>query len=340
MHAKRVVLKPGKEKAIRHRHHWIFSGAVASMPEGDEGALWPVYSSNGQLLGSAYFNQKVNIVGRMVAFGEISPHDAIRQHLEQAVALRERLFRGSDTNAYRLVNAEGDLLPGLIVDRYDQVLAIQISTLGMDRLRPFIVEELQRLIKPRSIYEKSHMSSRREEGLTDVQGLVLGESVDEVEIRENGLRFLVSIAEGQKTGFFLDHREMRVSVKEMAKDKRVLNCFAYTGGFSIYAAAGGAKLVESVDLSAQAIAWARKNDQLNGFGTPDSHFHVADVFEFLRQRDLPFDLVILDPPAFAKKQRDVIAACRGYKEINRVAMQKMPKGSLLLTSSCSYHVDA
>lgn len=340
MHAKGVILKPGKEKAIRHRHHWIFSGAVASFPEGNDGSLWPVYSANGDLLGSGYFNRKVSLAGRMVAFGETPPHEAMRQHLEQAVLLRKKLFQGSDTNAYRLVNAEGDLLPGLIVDRYDQVLSIQISTLGMDALRPFIVEELQRLLKPRSIYEKSHMSSRREEGLTDVQGLVSGEPVKDVEIRENGLRFLVSIAEGQKTGFFLDHREMRASVKEMSKGKSVLNCFAYTGGFSIYAAAGGASKVESVDLSAQAIAWARQNDQLNGFGTPDNHFHVADVFEFLRHNDLPFDLVILDPPAFAKKQRDVIAACRGYKEINRLAMQKMPKGSLLLTSSCSYHVDA
>lgn len=336
----KVILKPGKEKAIRHRHHWIFSGAVESIPEGDEGALWPVYSSKGELLGSGYFNRKVGLAGRMVAFGATPPYEALRQHLEKAAALRKQIFQDSDTNAYRLVNAEGDLLPGLIVDRYDQVLVIQISTLGMDRLRPFIVKELQRLLEPRSIYEKSHMSSRREEGLTDVQGLVAGEPVNEVEIRENGLRFRVSIAEGQKTGFFLDHREMRASVKKMAKGKRVLNCFAYTGGFSVYAAAGGAKRVESVDLSAQAIAWARQNDQINGFGTPESHFHVADVFEFLRQGDLPFDLVILDPPAFAKKQRDVIAACRGYKEINRLAMQKMPKGSMLLTSSCSYHVDA
>lgn len=227
-----------------------------------------------------------------------------------------------------------------MVDRYDQVAVIQISTLGMEQLRPFIVEQLQRLLKPRTIYEKSMMTSRREEGLSDVQGLVAGEAVQEVEIRENGLRFVVSIVEGQKTGFFLDHREMRQLIRELAKGKRLLNCFAYTGGFTVYAAAGGALSVDSVDLSAQAIAYARRNDAFNGFATAAERFHVADVFDFLRERPLDYDLVILDPPAFAKRQRDVVAACRGYKEINRSAMQKMPKGSLLLTSSCSYHVDA
>lgn len=336
----KVILKPGKEKALRQRHHWIFSGAIAEMPEGPDGSLWPVYSSDGKCLGSAYFNRKVSLVGRMVAFDETPPHEAIRKSLKAAIEMRKALFSGMDTNAYRLVNGEGDQLPGLVVDRYDQVLVIQISTLGMEQLRPFIVEQLQQLLEPRTIYEKSHMTVRREEGLSDVQGVVVGEKVNEVQIRENGQRFIVSIAEGQKTGFFLDHREMRLSVKEMAKGKRVLNCFAYTGGFSVYAAAGGAREVTSVDISAQAMALAKRNDALNGFATPADHFYVADVFDFLRERDLDYDLVILDPPAFAKKQREVVAACRGYKEINRVAMQKMPKGSLLLTSSCSYHVDA
>jgi len=333
-----VTLRPGKEKAIRHRHHWIFSGAVASLPEGPDGSLWPVYSAQGELLGSGYFNRKVGLIGRMVAFDATPPLEAIQQHLEQALKLRQTLFSSKDTNGYRLVNAEGDLLPGLIVDRYDQLLVIQISTLGMELLRPILVEQLQRLINPSSIYEKSHMSSRREEGLTDVQGPVLGRPIQEVEIVENGLKFNVSIPEGQKTGFFLDHREMRSQVRDLAKGKRVLNCFAYTGGFSVYAAAGGAVTVDSVDLSAPAIAMARRNMALNGF--TEGEFYVADVFDFLRQRELPYDLVILDPPAFAKRERDVVAACRGYKEINRVAIQKMPRGSWLLTSSCSYHVNA
>lgn len=337
MQTQAVILKPGKEKAIRNRHHWIFSGAVAVMPEGDNGSLWPVYDAKGVCLGCGYFNRNVNIVGRMVAFDATPPLEAMRGHLERAVELRKRLFSTSVTNAYRLVHAEGDLLPGLIVDRYDQLLVIQISTLGMEKLRGFIVEELQRLLNPRTIYEKSHMTSRREEGLADKQGVVVGDSVKEVEILENGLRFCVSIAEGQKTGFFLDHRDMRLQTKEWAHGRRVLNCFAYTGGFSVYAAAGGAVLVDSVDLSAQAIEGARRNMALNN---AVGQFFVADVFDFLRERTLDYDFMILDPPAFAKKQRDVVTACRGYKEINRIAMQKMPKGSLLLTSSCSYHVDA
>ncbi len=331
-----VTLRPGKEKAIRHRHHWIFSGAVASLPEGPDGSIWPVYTAHGELLGSGYFNRKVGLIGRMLAFDATPPHEAIRQHLEQAIALRQALFPTSETTAYRLVNAEGDLLPGLIVDRYDQILVIQISTLGMELLRPFLVTLLQELLHPKAIYEKSHMTSRREEGLTDVQGTIFGDPVSELEIRENGLRFIVSIAEGQKTGFFLDHRDMRQQVKELAQGKRVLNCFAYTGGFSVYAAAGGALKVDSVDLSAPAIEGARRNLALNHY---EGDFFVADVFDFLRQRELPYDLVILDPPAFAKRERDTVAACRGYKEINRLAMQKMPKGSWLLSSSCSYHVN-
>lgn len=331
----KVILKPGKDKPIRQRHPWIFSGAIASLPQG-EGSIWPVYSAEGKLLGSGYFNPKVNLTGRMLSFDETSPHEAIRHHLEQALHLRQTLF-SADTNAYRLVNAEGDLLPGLIVDRYDQTLVIQISTLGMDQLRSLLLDELQRLLKPRSIYEKSHMSSRREEGLSDVQGLVAGEAINEVEIRENGLKFLVTILEGQKTGFFLDHREMRQQVREIAKGRRLLNCFGYTGGFSVYGGSGGAVKVDTVDLSAPAIALAKRNMALNQL---EGNFFVADVFDFLRTDPLDYDLVILDPPAFAKKQREVIAACRGYKEINRQAMQKMPRGSFLLTSSCSYHVDA
>lgn len=338
MHSKGVILRPGKDKAIRQRHHWIFSGAIASIPEGEDGSLWPVYSAEGHLLGTGYFNRNLSLIGRMVSFDATPPLEAMREHLEQAIQLRRALFDDALTNAYRLVNGEGDLLPGLIVDRYGPVLVIQISTLGMERLRDFIVEQLQKMLHPKTIYEKSHMTSRREEGLADFQGIVFGEEVKNLEIRENGLRFTVSILEGQKTGFFLDHREMRALTREYAKGKRVLNCFAYTGGFSVYAASGGARQVDTVDVSGHAMELARRNMALNGFH--DQKFFTADVFDFLREKELPYDFVILDPPAFAKHQRDKISACRGYKDINRLAMQKMPKHSLLLTSSCSYHVDS
>jgi 23S rRNA (cytosine1962-C5)-methyltransferase len=336
---KQVILKPGKEKAILHRHHWIFSGAVQSFPYFEEGDILPVHSCRGELLGHAYFNTKTSITGRMISFKNQDPMDAIRQNMIDSVELRKQLFDPEWTNAYRLINGEGDFLPGLIVDKYNDTLVFQISTLGMDRLRPYIVELLKEIVKPKVIYEKSILPSRKEEGLTDFQQYHLGHHSEEVEIKENGWRFIVSFVEGQKTGFFLDQREMRLLIQKLAKGKRVLNSFSYTGGFSLYAAAGGACFVASLDISKKALALAKRNLELNQFTGDNYPCIQGDVFERLREDDLNFDIVILDPPAFAKKQRDVVQACRGYKDINRIAMQKMPPRSFLLTSSCSYHVD-
>jgi len=335
-----VSLKPGKEKPIRNRHHWIFSGAIAYMPENVNGECLQVLSSTGEKLGWGYFNHKTKISGRMLSFDETPAEESLYTSLEAALAMRRCLFDHTITNAYRLVNGEGDLLPGLVVDRYNDVLVIQISTLGMKKLRHLIVEYLTRQLSPRSIYEKSLLPSRKEEGLMDEQGTLYGEIPSgNVEILENGHLFYVSILHGQKTGFFLDHREMRNQIGSLAKNKRVLNCFAYTGGFSVYAAAAGAGGVDSVDISAASMQMGERNMELNRLSSVNHHFYTADVFEFLREQPLDYELVILDPPAFAKRQKDVIAACRGYKDINRIAIEKMPKGSTLLTSSCSYHVD-
>jgi 23S rRNA (cytosine1962-C5)-methyltransferase len=339
MNTKHVSLKAGKEKAIRNKHHWIFSGAVKNSPEFENGDILTVSSSDGTVLGSAYFNRKSSIIGRMVSFDAAPPLEAIQNHLDAAIALRTKFFSNTDTNAYRLVNGEGDLLPGLVIDRYDDVLVVQFSTLGMDRLRAWIVDYLTKKMKPRSIFEKSQQPSRQEEGLQPVQKTLMGPDVSEIEIKENGLRFKVSLTEGQKTGFFLDHREMRQWMRSLASSKKVLNCFSYTGGFSVYALAGGATKVDSVDISEKAIEWAKQNVILNGFDATKQGFYAADVFKFLREEDLNYDLIILDPPAFAKRRKDVIQGCRGYKDINRIAMQKMPKNSILLTSSCSYFVD-
>lgn len=334
-----VVLKPGKEKAILNRHHWIFSGAIQNIPPNIDGSCLPVYSAQGDLLGSGYFNSKAKITGRMLSFGSVDSKEAVKSALERAVAMRQIWFQGQHTNAYRLVNGEGDEIPGLIVDRYGDMLVFQVSTLGMQQLLPDVIEFFVKYLSPKAIYEKSLLPSRKEEGLSDVQRVLYGDFQDDLEIRENGLKFAISIKEGQKTGFFLDHREMRYWIGELSQGKRVLNCFAYTGGFSIYAAAGGATAVDSVDISEGAMRMAKHNMALNGSSEGVYNFYAADVFQFLREHPLDYDIVILDPPAFAKRQKDVIAACRGYKDINRVALQKMPKKSLLLTSSCSYHVD-
>jgi 23S rRNA (cytosine1962-C5)-methyltransferase len=337
---RRVILKPGKEKPLYNRHHWIFSGAISKLPEFTDGECLKVYSANGDMLGWGYFNHKSSIIGRMVSFDETLPKEAILSHLESAATMRFSFFDQEKTNSYRLVNGEGDLLPGLVIDRYRDVFVLQVSTLGMQQFLPLIVDWIIKKFSPKSIYEKSLLPSRKDEGLQDEQRTLFGEvPANSLEIRENGLDFYVSVLHGQKTGFFLDHRETREQVRSLSNDKKVLNCFAYTGGFSIYAAAGGAKAVDSVDISAAAVQMAERNMQLNGLTSSVHHFFAADVFDFLRNQPLDYNLVILDPPAFAKRQKDVVSACRGYKDINRLAMEKMPKDSILLTSSCSYHVD-
>lgn len=334
-----VILKPGKEKAIRNQHHWIFSGAIASSPKSMEGELLPVYTHENELLGSGYFNSQSSIIGRMVSFDATPPLEAIRKNMQAALLLRKELFVKEKSDSYRLINGEGDFLPGLIVDQYGKVLVMQIATLGMERIKQELIEGLVNELQPSAIYEKSTAPTRKEEGLPPCERFCFGSSPDQIQIEENGLRFLLSLSEGQKTGFFLDHREMRQWVRQLAGGKRVLNSFCYTGAFSVYALAGGAVHVDSVDVSEKAISLAQQNIALNGFSDDRAGFHVKDVFEYLRSHEMNYNLVILDPPAFAKRQKDLIQACRGYKDINRLAMQKMPKRSLLLTSSCSYYVD-
>ncbi len=334
-----VVLKPGRDKAIRNHHHWIFSGAIKSLPEFENGSILPVQSAGGVMLGHAYFNRDSSIIGRMVSFGDTPPEDAIRQNVERALELRRRFFDPAVTNACRLINAEGDFIPGLVADIYDDVLVLQVGTLGMDRLKPLLLELLVKELKPRCVYEKSDVPSRREEGLPDFEATLYGEPLDRVQILEEGLPFLVNITGSQKTGFYLDQREMRKLVREQAGGRRVLNAFAYTGAFSVYAVKGGAIQTDSVETSENAISLARENFKLNGIPDNAGSFFSADVFEFLRKPELDYDLIILDPPAFAKKKSDVVQACRGYKDINRLAIQKVRPQGLVLTFSCSRFVD-
>ena len=334
-----VILKPGRDKAVRNRHHWIFSGAVASLPDFENGSILPVRSAGGDLLGHAYFNRKASITGRMVSFGDAAPEDAIRQNVEKALELRRRFSDPAVTNAYRLINAEGDFLPGLVADLYNDVLVLQVGTLGIEKLKPLFLELLVEKLKPGSVYEKSDLPSRREEGLKDYEAALYGKSVEKVQILEEGLPFLVNIAGSQKTGFFLDQREMRKLAREQAAGRKVLNAFAYTGAFSVYALKGGAIRADSVESSESAIGLARENFKLNGIAEDAGLFFNADVFEFLRRPELDYDFIILDPPAFAKKRSDIVPACRGYKDINRLAIQKVRGPGLVLTFSCSRFVD-
>jgi 23S rRNA (cytosine1962-C5)-methyltransferase len=333
-----AVLLPGKDKPVRNRHPWIFSGAIGSLPEFENGGILPVLAADGEFLGHAYFNRETSIAGRMLNFDRTPPLEALGANIDTALALRRGFF-GPETTACRLVNGEGDGLPGLVADIYGDVLVLQISTLGMDRLKPFILDRLTQRLAPRAVYEKSHLPTRREEGLPMFDGPLRGEAPGTIEILENGLRFRVDIVHGQKTGFYLDQREMRAFARRLASGRRVLNAFAYTGGFSVFAFAGGAVRVDSVETSDRATALGRENCALNGFGERPGRFLAADVFEFIRADPLEYDLIVLDPPAFAKKKTEVIQACRGYKDIHRIVFQKVPAGGLVLTFSCSFFVD-
>lgn len=333
-----VILEKGKDKAIRNRHHWIFSGAIRHMPEFEDGDILPVRSENGDLLGHAYFNSQSSIAGRMVSFGSEDPHDAIRLRIQEAAELRRRSI-GSATTAYRLINSEGDFLPGLIADFYAGIIVLQFSTLGMEKLKDLVVQTLNDILSPAGIYEKSNLSSRKHEGLPAYEGMLSGSVPERMEILENGLRFAVNFRDSQKTGFYLDQRETRLLVQAYSSGRTVLNCFSYTGAFSVYAARGGAVRTISVDASDPALDIAAENFRLNGM---DEKIHTrisADAFEYLRSSDVLSDFIILDPPAFAKRKTDVVAAARGYKDINRLALARLLPRSLLLSCSCSHFVD-
>ncbi|MCX7974480.1 MAG: class I SAM-dependent rRNA methyltransferase [Candidatus Aminicenantes bacterium] len=333
-----LILQPGKEKPVLQRHHWIFSGAVKTFPDCENGSIVAIKDYQGHHLGYAYFNRHCSIVARMISFGQELPEKALETNLERAIKLREIFFNGKD-NAYRLINGEGDNLPGLVVDRYNDVLVIQITTLGMEKLKTWLLDWLITRLKPKSILERSVGPSRRQEGLDDFEAWIYGQALFSTEIVENEAHFLVDFTHPQKTGFYLDQREMRKLVRQLAKGRKVLDCFAYTGAFAVNALIGGAAKVELVESSPYSLDMAKKNLEKNGF-QPDSYrLHHEDVFVFLRQAELDVDFIILDPPAFAKKKSDLMSASRGYKDINRLAMLHLPSEGLLLTFSCSHYVD-
>lgn len=335
----RVTLKPGRDFSVRTGHPWIFSGAVARVDEeGPAGAVAAVHAADGRLLGYGSWNAATSIAVRMLSRGA-RPIDAafVRERIDAALTIRALVTR---TDALRLVNGEGDGLPGLVVDRYADFAICQFLTAGADALKPWIVDALSAAMPLRGIYERSEGNVRTAEGLARVVGVLAGEEPPpELVIDESGRRHVVDVRGGQKTGFFLDQRPNRDHVEGLARDRVVLNLFAYSGGFSIAAARGGARHVTSVDSSATALALAEAAWRLNDLDPERAAFVRADVFEYLRGELPPADLIVLDPPPFARRRADRERATAGYKDVNLRALKVAAPGALVLTFSCSQHVD-
>jgi 23S rRNA (cytosine1962-C5)-methyltransferase len=337
-----VTLKPGREGPVVAGHPWIFSGAIAKIAgEGPAGSLAEVVTADGSVVGIGYLNPRCSISVRMLSRRpEETEADFVDRRLAAALALRRAVLPPS-TTAYRLVNGEGDFLPGLIIDVYGPFIVCQSLTAGADLLKPLVIDGLVRLLSPQGIYEKSEGGVRQEEGLVNSAGVLWGEEPPPlVEIQENGCQFLVNVRGGQKTGFFLDQRDNRALVGTRAQGKRILNGFAYTGGFGLAAAKNGAEQVVSVDSSAAALRLARKNWQLNQLLEARGEFVQADMFAYLRETTEPFELIVLDPPPFIRRRQDHHVGITGYKEINLQALRLLAPGGQLFTFSCSQHLSA
>ncbi|HEY8552083.1 MAG TPA: class I SAM-dependent rRNA methyltransferase [Thermaerobacter sp.] len=394
-------LKPGRDAPLRQGRLWVYRTDVYTVSDDayDPGDVVRVVDARGRFVGKGYINPRSLIFVRLLTADPDEPIDRafFRRRLERALALRRRLAAAHpDTDSFRLVFAEADLLPALIVDRFADVLVVQTLALGIDRWQPVIVELLEELVAPRGIYERNDVPVRELEGLPQRAGFLRGRFDPRVEIRENGLPLLVDVAEGHKTGHFLDQRDNRAALRRYVAGARVLDVFCHTGAFTCHALAYGAREVVAVDIHGEALALARENvarvrralvgaagpaeagrpgrpgegaaghgpgaeaaeepaappgpaspraDRAGGAAGADLasrvSFHQANAFDFLRARAAEgdrYDVIILDPPAFAKNRQALPGAYRGYKEINLRAMKMLPPGGILVTCSCSYHM--
>jgi len=346
-----VRLKPGRDKPVRQGHPWIFSGAIAHIPDDiADGALVAVLDAGGHWLARGYLNRRSQIQVRLLSWSpsEVFDDAAWQRRLATALATRRRLPELQKTDAYRLVHAENDYLPGLTVDRYGDYLVMQAGTLAIDQRKYRLAAMLQELTGCRGIVERSEMATRRQEGLAAASGVLAGAGPSgQIEVNENGLRFLVDLVHGQKTGYYIDQRTNRQRVAAYCAGANVLNAFSYTGAFAAFALAAGAQHVTNLDSSVEALALAEANLRLNGFDPNVAADQIAgDVFAVLRDwRANPsaatrFDVIILDPPKFAQNQQNMERALRGYKDINLLALQLLNPGGILATFSCSGLVNA
>ncbi|MDF2185964.1 class I SAM-dependent methyltransferase [Grimontia hollisae] len=340
-----VYLVKGREKSLRRRHPWIFSRGIQRV-EGKPslGQTVDVYDHQGQWLARGAFSPNSQIRVRVWTFEQEEINvDFFKKRLQQAQGLRDVLAARDGLTGYRLIAAESDGLPGITIDRYGDFLVCQLLSAGAEAQKDNLVAALVDLYPACSIYERSDVSVRKKEGLKERTGVLHGDMPPaSVVIEENGVKISVDITGGHKTGFYLDQRDSREAAVKYVSGKRVLNCFCYTGGFGLYALKGGAAEVINVDVSQPALDIAKSNAEMNGYDLSKAQFVNADVFKLLREyRDAGelFDVVIMDPPKFAESKSQLAGACRGYKDINMLAMQILKPGGTLLTYSCSGLMD-
>lgn len=341
-----VRLKKGKEKAVKQLHPWVFSGAIDQVKGSPEnGDIVMVTDNNNGFLGYGFFNDKSRVAVRLLEWNlETEINESWwRKKIATAVKYRETLYT-ENTNTYRLIFSEADFIPGLIVDRYADFLSVQILTSGVERIKHIILDELQKLLDPKGIFDRSDASARAHEGLETSSGGILSglEPPEFVSVKENGIFYHVNIVEGQKSGFYCDQRDNRKLVADHSKGKKVLDCFSYSGGFSLNAFRAGASEVVSVDSSALALETLKRNIEINNFNKIPHRLIQSDVNKQLRafrEAGEKFDLIILDPPKYAPSRSALTKASRAYKDLNRLAMLLIEEGGLLATFSCSGAVD-
>ncbi len=343
-----VLLRPGEADRVVAGHPWIYQGSILRLTAAAaDGDIVQVKDHRQRFLGIGFFNSKSKIHVRVIATERLAVDEAFfEQRIRAALAVRQKHLRAA--TSFRVVNAEGDFLSGLVVDKYEDVLVVQTSALGMDTRKKLIVAALQKIFSPRAILERNEMASRKFEGLPDANGVLTGESDGKVTVNLNGLRFEADLVAGHKTGLYLDQQVNYQRVAEFASGAQVLDCFAFLGGFGLHAARAGAAHVHSLDQSAEAVAAAARNATANGVAEKCS-FEAANVFDWLKaqtvtrphERVIPrFDLIVLDPPSFTRNRASVPDALRGYKEIHLRALKLLKTGGTLATFCCSHHVDA
>lgn len=336
----KAYLVKGKEKSVEYGHPWIFKSNIERI-EGsfNPGDIIDIYNNKNKFLARGYINPKSQITIRILTYEqEEINNDFLYKRILAAWEYRKRV---ADINSCRVVFAESDFLPALIVDKFSDYLVVQTLSLGIDRYKTQIADILSEIIKPKGIFERNDVHVRELEGLEQQKGFLKGVFDTKIEMVENGIKFIVDVENGQKTGFFLDQKENRAAIKPFVKDAKVLDCFSHTGSFALHAAYYGASEVLGIDISKHAVEFATNNAKLNGLET-SCRFQEANTFDILREyydRGEKFDAIILDPPAFTKTRSAINGAVRGYKEINLRAMKIISSGGFLITCSCSHHVD-